>query len=47
MATIAMISADSNGNKLFIKDFRVDEKGRTFIKYKSTFNDIPFFMKLN
>ena len=42
MATIAMIPVDSSGNKLFIKDLRVDEKQRTFIKYKSTYNDMPF-----
>ena len=42
MSHIAMIPADNNGNKLFIKDFRVDDKGRAFIKYKSTFNDVPF-----
>ena len=40
---IAMIPADKNGNKLFIKDFRVDEaKGKYYAKYKSTFNDVPF-----
>ena len=42
MAAIAMIPADSAGNKLFIKDLRVDKKQRTFVKYKSTYNDIPF-----
>ena len=39
---IAMIPADNQGTKLFIKDFRIDEKNRMFLKYKSTFNDIPF-----
>lgn len=43
MSNIAMIPADSNGNKLFLKDVRIDEKGRLFVKYKSTFNDMPFF----
>ena len=38
-----MIPADSNGNKLFLKNVRIDEKGRLFVKYKSTFNDMPFF----
>ena len=37
-----MIPADSNGNKLFIKDLRIDDKQRMFVKYKSTYNDIPF-----
>ena len=43
MSNIAMIPADSNGNKLFLKNVRIDEKGRLFVKYKSTFNDMPFF----
>jgi len=39
--TIACIPADNNGNKLWLKDFR--EKGkRIFIKYKSTYNNMPF-----
>ena len=42
MVKIAMIPADEQGNKLFIKDVRVDEKKRMFVKYKSTYNDIPF-----
>ena len=37
-----MIPCDNVGNKLFIKDLRIDEKQRTFVKYKSTYNDIPF-----
>ena len=36
-----MIPADRDGNRLFLKDFRED-KGRYFVKYKSTYNDIPF-----
>ena len=42
MSVIAMIPADNQGNKVFIKDLRVDEKQRIFIKYKSTYNDMPF-----
>lgn len=43
MSHIAMIPADGKGNKLFIKDFREDEvEGRYYVKYKSTFNDVPF-----
>ena len=42
MGTIAMIPCDNVGNKLFIKDLRIDEKQRIFVKYKSTYNDIPF-----
>ena len=38
---ICCIPADNNGNKLWIKDFTENE-GRFFIKYKSTYNDIPF-----
>ena len=29
-------------NTLFIRDLRIDEKQRAFVKYKSTYNDIPF-----
>ena len=43
MNGIVMIPADSNGNKLFLKDVRIDDKCRLFVKYKSTFNDMPFF----
>lgn len=39
--TICCIPADNNGNKLWIKDFREDGK-RAFVKYRSTYNDIPF-----
>ena len=39
---IASIPADKQGNKIFIRDLRVDKKQRTFVKYKSTYNDIPF-----
>lgn len=38
---ICCIPADNVGNKLWIKDFREDDK-RAFIKYKSTYNDMPF-----
>ena len=41
MAKIAMIPTDNLGNKLFLKDFRRD-KSRLFIKYRSTYNDVPF-----
>ena len=40
--TIAMIPADSIGNKLFIKDLRIDEN-KVFVKYKSTYNQVPFY----
>jgi hypothetical protein len=38
---VCCIPADNEGNKLWIKDFRED-KGRLFVNYKSTYNDIPF-----
>jgi hypothetical protein len=41
MSTIACIKADNVGNKLWIKDFRED-KGHLFLRYRSTYNDIPF-----
>lgn len=41
MSTIACIPADNFGNKLFLKDVR-ENNGRLFIKYRSTYNDIPF-----
>ena len=41
MSTILCIPADNQGNKLFVKDLRVSNN-RMFVKYKSTFNDIPF-----
>jgi len=41
MAIVVCIPADNLGNKLFLKDIRrVDDK--LFIKYRSTYNDIPF-----
>lgn len=39
--TICSIPADNSGNKLLLKDFR-EENQKMFIKYRSTFNDIPF-----
>ena len=39
--TILYIPADNEGNKLFLKDLRKDNE-KLFIKYKSTFNDVPF-----
>lgn len=39
---IAAIPADSIGNKLFVKDLRID-KYKVFVKYKSTYNQVPFF----
>lgn len=39
--TIACIPADNIGNKLWIKDGRIDGN-KTFAKYRSTYNDIPF-----
>ena len=41
MTTIVCIPADNIGNKLFLKDLRKDGV-RFFVKYKSTYNDIPF-----
>jgi len=38
---IVCIPADNEGNKLFLKDLRED-KNRIYVKYKSTYNDIPF-----
>ena len=38
---IACVVADNVGNKLYLKDLRED-KGRLFLKYRSTYNDIPF-----
>lgn len=41
MTHILCIPADNNGNKLWIKDF--EKKGnKMFLKYRSSFNDIPF-----
>lgn len=36
-----MIPADNNGNKLWLKELRIDGD-RAFVKYKSTYNDMPF-----
>ena len=41
MSVIACIKADNVGNKLWIKDYRED-KEHLYLKYKSTYNDIPF-----
>ena len=38
---IACIPADDDGNKLFLKEKRMVD-GRLMIKYRSTYNDIPF-----
>ena len=38
--TILCIPADAT-NKLYLKDYRV-EQDRAYIKYKSTYNDIPW-----
>lgn len=38
---ICCIPADNNGNKLWIKDF-VTREGKDYLKYKSTYNDMPF-----
>jgi hypothetical protein len=38
---IACIPADNNGNKLWLKDLRRDGE-KIFVKYNSTYNDIPF-----
>ena len=39
---IVAIPADNRGNLLFLKDFRKDEHGKMYIKYRSTYNDMPF-----
>lgn len=39
--TIACIPADKVGNKLYLKELR-QNGNRLFIKYRSTYNDIPF-----
>ena len=38
---IVVIPADGHGNKLFLKDLR-QVNDRIFVKYRSTYNDIPF-----
>lgn len=40
MGTICCIPSD-NENNLFIKDARIDGQS-IFVKYRSTYNDIPF-----
>lgn len=40
-STIACIPADNQGGKLWIKDYREDGS-RMYLKYKSTYNDIPW-----
>ena len=39
--TICCIPADNQGNKLWVKDYRED-KNKHFLKYKSTYNNMPF-----
>lgn len=39
---VCCIPADLNGNKLWIKDFRIDKNNKMFLKYKSTYNNMPF-----
>jgi len=39
--TIACIPADKIGNKLYLKELR-QNGDRLFIKYRSTYNDVPF-----
>jgi hypothetical protein len=39
--TIVCVPADDKGNKLWLKELEFD-KNKIFIKYKSTYNDIPF-----
>jgi len=41
MTIIVTVPADTRGNKLFLKDLRV-ESDKTLIKYRSTYNDMPF-----
>lgn len=38
---IACIPVDAEGNKLWLKEPAI-KSGKTFIKYKSTHNDVPF-----
>ena len=38
---IIMIPADNFGNKLYLKDLR-EGNNRKWLKYKSTYNNIPF-----
>lgn len=39
---VQMINLDARGEKLFIKEFDVNEKGEASIKYKVSVNDMPF-----
>lgn len=39
--TIGCIKADDFGNKLYLKEPR-REGNKIFVKYRSTYNDIPF-----
>ena len=41
MTYITAIPANNEGDKLYLKDFR-EANNRTYVKYKSTYNDIPF-----
>ena len=41
MKTIVCINADVFGNKLYLKDL-IEDKGKLYVKYRSTYNDIPF-----
>lgn len=41
MNTIACIPADQEGNKLWVKDFKVNSEGATVV-YKTTYNDMPW-----
>ena len=38
---VFMIPADNFGNKLFLKDLK-ENGDRKFLKYRSTYNDMPF-----
>jgi hypothetical protein len=38
---ITCIPADNKGNKLWLKDLKT-KQDRTYVKYKSTYNDMPF-----
>ena len=39
---ILAIPIDALGNLLWVKDYKQDEKRRHFVKYKSTYNAMPF-----
>ena len=38
---VCMIPADGEGNKLYIKNFRVED-GKPLVSFRSTYNDMPF-----